>query len=354
MAFTTKFGKRTFSRTKTSYSFRQPGNALTNKIVGTYSNGTYGYTRTTEHQTPGWKQRIRYGLNSTTLLVGSMARLRYVPGYAFRRVQGTFDVPPVCSDYEVKGCLCPLPSNPTYDGGATIALSDNAAKTQFIKRARERMSAFSAGTFLGELGEAIRLIKRPGSALRQRIDQYARDAKRNFRRSRGPPHTRERTLRDTWLEHQFGMAPLVSDVSSALKLTYKLLTHDDPSSWVSTSWIKKEALCSDIAGSSASDVTASLNWTYREMRKFRAYTKYYGRILIDVDERGHALASTQFGFSWHDFVPTIYNLIPYSFLVDYFTNLGDVIEAISFPTARIRWVVKSVRQERESTTYDVQ
>jgi hypothetical protein len=48
------------------------------------------------------------------------------------------------------------------------------------------------------------------------------------------------------------------------------------------------------------------------------------------------------GFRWEDFIPTVWELIPYSFLVDYFTNIGDVLSAWSHQDFGQRWACKTV------------
>lgn len=48
-------------------------------------------------------------------------------------------------------------------------------------------------------------------------------------------------------------------------------------------------------------------------------------------------AAQLFGFTPEEFVPTIWNLLPWSFLVDYFTNIGDVLEATFFDRSGVTW-----------------
>jgi hypothetical protein len=50
------------------------------------------------------------------------------------------------------------------------------------------------------------------------------------------------------------------------------------------------------------------------------------------------------GFSLSDFVPTIWELVPWSFLIDYFTNIGDVLEAWTTCTSDVAWVNRTSRR----------
>jgi hypothetical protein len=49
------------------------------------------------------------------------------------------------------------------------------------------------------------------------------------------------------------------------------------------------------------------------------------------------------GLRFRDFVPALWEWIPYSFLVDYFTNIGDIIEAASFPKSDLAWCARTYR-----------
>ena len=43
------------------------------------------------------------------------------------------------------------------------------------------------------------------------------------------------------------------------------------------------------------------------------------------------------GSSTRDFLPTVWELIPYSFVVDYFTNIGNMIDSLSIIESDIGW-----------------
>jgi hypothetical protein len=52
-----------------------------------------------------------------------------------------------------------------------------------------------------------------------------------------------------------------------------------------------------------------------------------------------------FGLLPKNFLPTAWELIPYSFLVDYFTNISTIIDAWSFINGNLAWAYKTERSE---------
>lgn len=65
--------------------------------------------------------------------------------------------------------------------------------------------------------------------------------------------------------------------------------------------------------------------TYGLLRE-KHTVRYRGRIDAQVDAPVWNNLDL-FGFSAKEFVPTLWELLPWSFLVDYFTNVGDILDA---------------------------
>jgi hypothetical protein len=70
----------------------------------------------------------------------------------------------------------------------------------------------------------------------------------------------------------------------------------------------------------------------------------YGAVRLKMGELPYQWAE-EFGFEPKDFAPAIWEGIPYSFLVDYFTNVGEIVNALSFPQSDVAWVARTFHND---------
>jgi hypothetical protein len=80
----------------------------------------------------------------------------------------------------------------------------------------------------------------------------------------------------------------------------------------------------------------------KQTRKMYVGVKFYGHMLNDEHELGSETLLRTFGISWQDVLPAAWELIPYSFLIDYFTNIGEVISGFSHGRAGLGWVSRGI------------
>lgn len=329
-------------------------------VLSTTLMSAYGQDVISENELRGWKDRIRRGVDATTGYIAETRNLTYKPGYIYlgKWCGGSYQR---YGYYSFDGDLsqgltsvCNLPSAPSSTADTE---ADNLALTLFMKYARNKQGAFRGSTFMAELRQTVKGIRNPARGIRDLLDTYrtnARKAARRARNGRSVPTTRDqfrelersnprasravqRALSDSWLELQYGVLPLVGDVEDAAHSAVRISRRKPRAPVRAFSNIKRAPT---IVFASRSHHNITITWevhTYQTVE-----VEFYGAVKLEVDEPILG-AVEEWGFRTRDFLPAVWELMPYSFLVDYFTNVGEIVEAISFPRSDIAWVGRTIR-----------
>lgn len=287
-----------------------------------------------------YKSRITRGLNATTRLSGVEYRRTSRPSYGYyASVNNDWDEVPHLTAYSVSGQIFPIGPPSTVNGSVTTAL--NQAKTRFVSSCREHQGAFKTGVFLGELRKTASLIGSSAKSLASGVSSYLTNASRI--RSRVRKKDRLKVLADSWLEYSFGWKPLLSDIDDAAKEAARL--HYHPPSVM----IRSKGQSLHLGNqSNRSGSNGPLGWTYNYRDKETIEAKIYGKLKLETDDSLPRVAE-RLSLNLQDFVPTVWELVPYSFLIDYFTNVGDMLNAVSFNRAALSFcsygtIVSTVRE----------
>lgn len=323
-----------------------------------------GQSVTYETRLSDWRKRVRMGVSATTRFTAENRNVTYTPGYFFQT--GFCKLSGGHTYKEIFGDLANAHTT-VYDiPPAPSSLIDQTALQQAIQGAyndaRQKQGAFKGSTFIAELRDTIRGLRNPALGIRRGIDDYTSAASRNVRRALGgrslPRSAREldqlghrrasaarRALSDTWLEHQFGMIPLANDVADAYISGLRLSRRTPLVRF--HGFGRAEYNSSETLAPRVEDVV-QFNWYVVQLLQYDVYIT--GAVKLDVECPGSSKIE-EFGFTFKDFVPAIWEAIPYSFLVDYFSNIGDVVNALSFPSTDIAWCQRTYRNKsiRDST-----
>jgi hypothetical protein len=314
----------------------------------------FGEFRDTGPDDPNWRKKLREKKPVFTLLSGQKFQVVNRPGMAFRSyAYSTTDMR--AEDIASQGNLYPgVGFGNLPDTSLQLQLSNNQAYETLIKRARKVQSAFNGGAFLAELGGTLRMLRSPTKQLWGGIRDYYHKARAVVRGAR-TPSTQNRLLRDTWLEYSFGWAPLVSDIDDACKALRRMSKIPMPIYKKISSGLQEpfHLVYEDKAGTSNHFGSSLLVWDYRSRNVWECTTLYQAFVHLDVDENGFRLVRENYGLQAQDFFPSVWEAIPYSFLVDYFTNIGDIISTLSFNKSSISPVWKTVRTKQLVGVYDV-
>lgn len=293
-------------------------NSLDRTLVSTF-NGV---------NNPSWWLQVRYGQNATTDASGTRSRLIVTPYQGFL----SYGTPGNITDVSEEGCVhaglvTEAPTLASFPG-----LYDsvrNAVLVKFLLRCKSEQRKLQGQVVLGELRKTIQLIRNPLKAFESATRAYA-EAVRG--RSRGlSPRLIPKMLASEYLSYTYGVIPILHDIKGAYEACIRLR---DLPNLVKVRAVHVEERQASSSASNASFYSVS---HHREAVDYiRVTSKIVGAVKVQSVGPVPPLMEVS-GFTLRDFIPSVYELIPYSFLVDYVTNVGDVLNALSFAQADLAW-----------------
>lgn len=301
---------------------------------------------------PKWRSDIAQGRSATN----SLNTVKYVVrrGSGFLRARG---IHPAVRGKTAFNTYVGLSSNQAKDShniddNPVVISARGTANMRIRKKIREENSSWSGLTFLGELRETIHMIRNPAATMRKRLGLYIDRHKRH----RNKPGY-GRTLADSWLEFSFGVSPLIGDISSAAEA---LLRYEEPRLkrlTVNADDIRQTANGYYTNGVGGLNIVANYTNVAYESAQVRFTAGYQRQVTRDWGPVNNLIQYG--GFRLDEIIPTAWELIPWSFLIDYFANIGDVIAAATVSTSNVKWwsrttVLEShlVRAGLKLTNYD--
>lgn len=317
-----------------NYAFGQPWSD-SNSTIATATRTRTGTAL------PGWKKIIENMGNATTSMTAIYDTIRadrgnigydiFYPGAGTARYRTRGDLR--LSPFGLSGAKLPRP--PTL----IDTECDNRARQAFYSKLRKLQTQFQGQVFAGELRETLRMIKSPAKALRDGLFGYLEDLKR--RKKRDPRHW-ARAIGGTYLEHAFGWAPLANDIRDAYD-AYKRITNRTGIHAISAGAVMMYDRTSSLSGIPGANTTARIGvGTYDFVKGFdllfeQHKVRYKGLFVA-------SRAATQrddlksVGLTFDEFIPSAWELLPWSWLLDYFLNIGDILNNNATSTADVRWV----------------
>lgn len=285
---------------------------------------------------PNWRTEIKRKVQAGTSASGYKATFSPTIGYG----TGTNATKDTIAHHEGRVPGEVLAWTPGVVFSASKA--DSAARMDFLSKYSSRKQSFSTGVFLGELRETLHMIRHPALALRKGLDTYHGAVKERTRRIRSE-RTKRAVIGGTWLEYSFGWAPFVNDIKDGMMALAETIS----GKYVSNVIIGKGSDSEPILQSTITGGVGPLNWRLSYQTIGVITVRYKGEVVSEMATFNSSIREN-WGIRFSDFVPTVWELIPYSFLVDYFSNVGDVLSAMSEGTVRLAWGNQTARLERNT------
>lgn len=313
---------------------------LYNVLGGTYEPHTTSYMIGESYvggDNARWLEAVKAGKNATNALEAWKTFLEFRPmdiqatlwlGPGQQLGTGTDGV----NGYPVE--KIPLMPDVTH---SPSALADCVA--QFNQKLQEHMRPLQGQVFIGELRETIGMIKQTGRRLAKDIERYATKA-RQYLRSDYKSRKALKGLSDLWLEHAFGWTPLYHDIAAAVKsLAVPRSNRIKLRSWGESRSVNVQVENSCGVGAMGVLLIDVLhrNTNVSSAQQVAALDfSLLGQPEPEVVDSFQEFAD-RWGFTASQFVPAVWELIPFSFLVDYYVNIGEVIDSAFTDRRAIAW-----------------
>lgn len=327
--------------------------------LGTYTSKDVTYGSNLRN----WKQLIRHGQNATTTLTGRYIRKARIDSQSTELTVYSFSAPTGWSlGGEQYGWKTFVPQSNSF-GAIDLQSVYDAAVVGYLKRVHDEYRSFQTGIFVGELRESLHMLRNPVESLVKGMQSYLKVLKKkssyvristgvgSLRKTKVKRLTRTSVLNDmiadTWLEYSFGWKPFINDIRSAISGLNKLV--DPQEQWTRVHFSSKGG---PVPIGSEYDVPALRNGdlvgTKYVVRDYEsASVKLYGAVTTKPTSTPSRVADI-FGIKLEEFVPTVWELTPWSFLVDYFADVGGLIDALSTNQSYIRWTSRTDFQTIEA------
>lgn len=221
--------------------------------------------------------------------------------------------------------------------------ADSIAAIQIRKKIRALTQSYEGLTFLGELREALSMIRSPVRSLRLKTDLFLREVRSKHELGKRMPSWPQ-VLADTWLEFSFGAKPLMGDITSAANAAID---------------IKSDAIRRVVGIGEAERTRNDPDYTsgvlglpivvsYENRMIWKAGVMYRAGVRTSCNASQGSLERIvdAGGFDLANVVPTAWELVPWSFLVDYFVSVGDTLSAHWTSTSNFVWGQRTVKLDR--------
>jgi hypothetical protein len=317
-----------------------PGNrahyTFTNQFTGDYN--------------PFWRSQVKAGSNATSPASGVRESFESDFMDFFQVLQSTTQSW-VTSSTQLIGDGIPYGyPNAAFQSAPASTVTDvtNRAIRKFLDSCDTARSSIELGQDIGEIRETIRGIIHPLQTLREFTLTHLSNVLKRTKKLKAK-HSLAKVAADSFLEYKFGWAPLAADIGQAYAGLTNNKGHVDVQSVNGSAYDTWPI--SQTAG--ISSVSAGNFIAQTDLIVTGSFSVRYKGGIRTSQANGRIGFMQMMQLDLPHFVPTIWDLLPYSWIADYFVNVGDILRALSFQTNNLAWgnlTIRTTNEYRYSTS----
>lgn len=201
-------------------------------------------------------------------------------------------------------------------------------------------SEFQGQVFAGELRETVDFLRDPLGAMIKLVEELIK-ALIELKKGRLPKKDLAKAISDLWLQFRFGILPLASDIDDIIAII------NDTSKKTLPKRRRFYGFAESATTSVANRYSTGVNGIYRNRevithRKAECFLHagvMFSHKIENFTEQSGALLRF---FEGNEIPSTLWELTPFSFLVDYFSNVGSIIESATQSYADFVYISESI------------
>lgn len=293
-----------------------------------------------------WRERIALGLSATTALEGTSTLRMEMQGGS---ITARFGYPYViCHQY---GDLFSIQAGVPSASTGLDAIAERKAASKFLSKYIAATNTWRGGNFMAEIRETIQMLRHPSKLLYHKVWEYAG----SFRKFRNVKRLKRKHvadyIADTWLGFVFGVKPLIADCNDAGKALERIKNGSGHDTMRISGYGDNRFMDKTIFAHSVPPGAQSLNNFFAHYSVKHQTCRYYGALKAQPADRYTAFE--QAGFTVFDIVPAAYEAMPWSFFLDYFGNINEILDSCKLWTADFAWVNRTIRNSTALTQKDI-
>ena len=215
-----------------------------------------------------------------------------------------------------------------------------------------------SGEIIADLADTIRMLRSPLGSSRKLLHRMCKDVKR--RRFKRSSRSLSRAVADAWLEYRYGMKPLVLDINQTIDIANQLQARKRLSVFRSGGEAE-ESLSQSFSGvvvpwwfGQSGSTRLKASGIIRTERKYRMNA---GVIVEHLPQTSLEQLASSLRLGVDAMPSTAWELVPFSFVADWFFNVGDWIAATNLPyniNVKGNWSTRVLDYREEMTSTDLE
>jgi hypothetical protein len=311
----------------------------------------------TGYRFPGYKAAIKNGMPATTPASATRYHINFPTGEAHWRTANKQSLDQYATSVYGDCYGINIPSAFVSAQGTSNPTQENRALSLFWARAYDVISPVQGGIIFAEMHKTLHDIRNPIEGITHFLLDYHKRVLSSVKKlkTRDRSSLVARNLRDAiqkqWLQTNYGLIPTMQDLDSVMERLSSYAPELTNSRFPISATGKSDTIVvASGSGPNAIDPvlgsSPTLHFNYIVTQDY--VCRYKG--VVDVGIASGRRFATSWGIDpLTNFIPTVYELIPYSFLLDYVSNVGKVIQSYMVPSANVIWYNKTRRTVRKGT-----